>query len=68
MKDRLLVIPTPGSLPLPMPCTGSFKVGTQSRSLTAAHLLVESGKFGSIKVLKGGVNGWTASERPIEEL
>lgn len=48
--------------------TGSFKVGTQSRSLTAAHVLVESGKFGSIKVLKGGVNGWAASERPIEEM
>ncbi|KAL6771103.1 hypothetical protein ACKKBF_B33925 [Auxenochlorella protothecoides x Auxenochlorella symbiontica] len=48
--------------------SGSFKVGTQSRSLTAAHVLVESGKFGSIKVLKGGVNGWAASERPIEEM
>lgn len=45
--------------------TGPSEWGRQSRSLTAAYNLIQSG-FTNIKVLQDGYGGWTKAEKDIE--
>ncbi|KAL4430353.1 hypothetical protein ABPG77_002159 [Micractinium sp. CCAP 211/92] len=45
--------------------TGPSEWGRQSRSLTAAYELIQSG-FTNIKVLQDGYGGWTKAEKEIE--
>lgn len=44
---------------------GPSEYGQQTRSLTAAYELVQSG-YTNISVLTGGYNGWVKEEKDIE--
>ena len=43
---------------------GQSSVGIQSRSLIAAHELVRAG-YTNVRVLRGGMNGWTNDGRDV---